>query len=137
MRTFVIKGRFYKDKCFPGLNNLLAEAGRSPYCYNSIKKKYEHIALLAIRSQLRGWEAQGLITMHFEFGEPKKGQKRDYDNIVAAARKIINDAMTKSGKIKDDNPSYLGYGTNKFVYTSEEPYILVTIEEVGTPVSCP
>ena len=130
---FIIQGSYYGDKCFPGLNDLLHEAERHPKAYNQMKRQYEMIAINAIRRFLKGWKAQGRITLHYEFGEPEKGNKRDYDNIVAAGRKIINDALTRTGTIKDDSPSYLDYGTNRFIYTDGAPYISVEIEEVETP----
>lgn len=129
---FVISGAFYKEKCFPGLNDLLHEAERHPRAYNKMKTQYEMIAVNVIRIQLRGWRATGRIRLHYEFGEPKKGNKRDYDNIVAAGRKIINDALTKTKTIKDDSPTFLEYGTNSFVYV-DKPYISVEIEVVETP----
>lgn len=131
-RTFIIKGAYYGEKCFPGLNDLLHEAERHPNAYNQMKRQYEMIAVNAIRRYLRGFKANGLIIPHYEFGEPKKGNKRDYDNIAAAARKIINDALSKTKTIKDDSPDYLHYGTNKFVYV-DKPYISVILEMVETP----
>ena len=128
-RIFIIKGAYYGDKCFPGLNDMLHEACRHPKAYNQMKRDFEMLAVNAIRRYLRGFKAQGLITLHYSFGEPRKGNKRDYDNICAAGRKIINDALTKTGTIKDDSPQYLGYGTNTFVYV-DEPFIRVEIEEV-------
>lgn len=129
---FIIEGSYFGEKCFPGLNDLLHEAERHPNAYNQMKRQYETIAVNAIRRYLRGWKAKGQIVLHYEFGEPRKGNKRDYDNIVSAGRKIINDALTKTGTIKDDSPKYLGYGSNQFVYT-DSPYIAVEIEEVETP----
>ena len=133
---FVISGAFYKEKCFPGLNDLLHEAERHPRAYNEMKKQYELIAVNAIRRYLRGWKATRRIRLHYEVGEPKKGNKSDYDNIVAAGRKIINDALTKTKTIKDDSPTFLEYGTNSFVYV-DKPYIAVEIEEVETPTGEP
>lgn len=126
---FVIEGAFYGDKCFPGLNDMLHEAERHPKAYNDMKRQYQFLAINAIRRDLRGYKAQGLVRLHYTFGEPRKGNKRDYDNIVAAGRKIINDALVKAGTIKDDSPKYLGYGSNTFEYT-DVPFIRVEIEEV-------
>lgn len=126
---FVIEGAFYGDKCFPGLNDMLHEAERHPKAYNDMKRQYQFLAINAIRRDLRGYKAQGLVRLHYTFGEPRKGNKRDYDNIVAAGRKIINDALVKTGIIKDDSPRYLGYGDNSFEYV-DVPYIRVEIEEV-------
>lgn len=130
---FVIKGAFYKDKCFPGLNDMLHEAERHPQAYNRMKRQYQLIAVNAVRRDLRGFKPQGRIELHYHFQEPLKGQKRDYDNIVAAGRKIITDALVKAQVIKDDSPKYLGYGTNTFSY-GDVPYIEVEIEEVETPL---
>ncbi len=132
---FIIEGAYCGDKCFPGLNDLLREAERHPKAYNHMKQQYQMVAVNAIRRHLRGFKAQGLIRLNMTFGEPKKGNRRDYDNIVAAGRKIINDALVKAGTIKDDSPKYLGYGTNSFEYV-DVPYIRVEIEEVGTPADC-
>lgn len=129
MKTFIIKGNYYGDKCFPGLNDLLREAERHPKAYNNIKRDFTVVSINAIRRYLKGYKAEGMVILHYTFGEPKKGHKRDYDNIVAAGRKIINDALVKTKTIVDDSPQYLGYGTNEFEYT-DTPYIKVDIEEV-------
>lgn len=131
-KSFTISGRFYGDKCFPGLNDMLHEAERHPKAYNDMKRQYQFLAVNAIRRDLRGYKASGRVKLHYEFGEPKIGNKRDYDNIVAAGRKIINDALVRTQIIKDDSPTYLDYGTNTFVYV-DVPYIKVEIEEVVTP----
>lgn len=128
MKHFIIKGNYYGDKCFPGLNDLLREAERHPNAYNKIKRDFTGISINAIRQGLKGYKAKGRVVLHYKFGEPKKGKIRDYDNIVAAARKIINDALVKTKTITDDSPKYLGYGTNSFEYT-DVPYIRVDIEE--------
>ena len=133
---FVIKGAFYGDKCFPGLNDLLHEAERHPKAYNDTKRKYQNIAVNAIRRDLRGLKAKGVVIPHYTFAEPRKGVKRDYDNICASGRKIINDALTKTGTIKDDSPEYLMYGTNTFIYVNE-PFIEVVLEMVETPWTSP
>ena len=128
---FIIKGAYYGDKCFPGLNDLLHEAERHPKAYNTMKQQYQMLAVNAIRRDLRGFKAQGLVIPHYTFCEPKNGNKRDYDNIAAAGRKIINDALTKTETIKDDSPKYLWYGTNTFIY-DDEPFIEVLLETVET-----
>lgn len=126
--TFRISGAWYKTKCFPSLNDLLHEAEKHPCAYNQMKKDYEKIAISSIRRDLRGWKTDKKIIPHYTFGEPSKGKKRDYDNIVSCARKIINDALTLTQTIVDDSPRYLDYGTNEFVYV-DEPFIKVELEE--------
>lgn len=128
-KVFVINGTYNGDKRFPGLNDMLREAERHPKAYNKMKRDYEFIAINAIRRFLKGWKAEGKVIPHYTFGEPNKGQIRDYDNISAAARKIINDALVKTSTIKDDKPQYLEFGTSEFVYV-ETPYIKVELEVV-------
>lgn len=131
-KSFIITGAYYGDKCFPGLNDMFHEACRHPKAYNQMKQQFQMLTVNAIRCQLRGFRAQRLIRLNMTFGEPRKGNKRDYDNISSAARKIINDALVKTGTIKDDSPKYLWDGNNTFKYT-DVPYIRVEIEEVATP----
>ena len=128
--SFTIKGAFYGEKCFPGLNDMLHEAERHPKAYNDMKRRFQKIAIDAIRRDLRGFKAKGRVRLHYKFGEPRSGEKRDYDNIEAAGRKIINDALVKTKVLVDDSPRYLGYGTNSFEYVAV-PYIRVEIEEIG------
>lgn len=135
--SFTIEGYYYKGrgskkatKCFPSLNNLLSQAEKSPYAYNSDKKKYMNIAITSIRKGLKGWKASGRIKLHYQYYEPMDGHYRDYDNISGAAHKIINDALVKCKVIHDDSPRYLAPSTDEFFYTKGTPKIIVTIEEL-------
>lgn len=119
-----IVGCYWKENCFPSLNDLLAEATRSPMAYGRLKRQLENIVILEIRKQLKGWKATERIRLDIHWGEKAKGKRRDYDNVVSSGRKVINDALVKAGVLKDDNPVYLGYGTNTFEYV-EKPYIRI------------
>lgn len=130
---FRIDGNYYKDKCFPSLNDMLREAERHPQAYARMKRDFGYVALAAIRRDLKGYKAGHRVILNYTFGEPDRGQRRDYDNVVAAGRKIITDALVKCKVIEDDCPKYLGYGSNSFEYVSK-PFIEVEIvEEVETP----
>lgn len=129
MNVFTINGAYYKQNCLPGLNDLLREAERHPMAYNRLKRDMELVVTAAIRRDLRGWKPQGKCQLNITWCEKSKGTKRDYDNVVAAGRKIINDALVKNKVIQDDNPKYLEYGKNRFMYRSE-PFIRVEIEEL-------
>lgn len=126
LATFNIEGEFYGKNCFPGLNDLLHEAERHPMAYNRMKKQMQNIVILSFRKALGGFRTDKRVRFDIVWGEKIKGPKRDYDNIVSAGRKIINDALVKAQVIKDDSPTYLGYGLNKFMYV-EEPFITVKI----------
>lgn len=129
VRGFEIKGTFYKENCLPDLNDMLAQATRHPIAYNELKKDMEWVTIRAIRNGLRGWKATKRVRLDITWGEKVKGNLRDWDNVVAAGRKIINDALVKTSTIEDDNPKYLGYGRNEFVYT-DKPFIRVEIVEI-------
>lgn len=124
--TFRITKCLFKDNCLPSLNDLL---GTNPSDYNSLKRKMEMGVIAFARRDLRGYKPTCRVALDIEWGEKSKGQKRDYDNIVAAGRKIINDALVKSGILKDDSPTYLGYGDNTFRYVNN-PYVEVKIREI-------
>ena len=125
---FRIEGTHWKDNCLPSLNDVLAEATRHPKAYWRLKTSMEQVVISAIRHDLCGYKPSKRVSLDIVWGEKNKGTKRDFDNVVAAGRKIINDALVKSGTIKDDNPTYLMYGRNKFVYT-DKPFIEVRIIE--------
>jgi len=132
--SFGIYGSYWHDKCFPSLNDMLHEAGKNPMAYGRMKKKYMGIAVDNIRKQLGNYKVECKpVRLDFTFGEPDFGQKRDYDNIVAAGRKFITDALVNSKVIKKDDPEYVEFGNNKFEYVST-PFISVEIIRVETPV---
>lgn len=126
-----LNGCYYGNNCFPSLNNLIAEAERHPMAYNKLKKQLEYVVINAVRLQLKGYKATRQVQLHFIFGERQKGVKRDYDNVLAAASKIICDALVKSGVLKDDAPAYLLPSTCEFHYV-EKPFIHIQIKEVKT-----
>lgn len=125
---FRIEGTHWKENCLPSLNDVLAEATKHPKAYWRLKTSMEQVVISAIRHDLCGYKPSKRVSLDIVWGEKKVGQRRDFDNVVAAGRKFINDALIKSGTIKDDNPTYLMYGRNKFVYT-DKPFIEVRIIE--------
>ena len=129
VRGFSLNRCFYGDNVLPSLNDLLRGAVRHQKAYGQMKERMEFDVINAIRLQLKGWKADKRIQLNITWGEKNKGPYRDFDNVVAGGRKIINDALTRSGTIKDDNPHYLGYGKNEFVYT-DKPFIRVEIVEI-------
>lgn len=132
-KSFTIRGAFCGDKTFPSLNNYLSEIGRNPKAGGRYKKQYIMVATNAIRRDLKRWNTDKPIILHYTFAEPKKGPKRDRGNIFALADKFIEDALRDCKVIPDDNPKYVVNFTHDFVYTTGEPWIRVEIEEVETP----
>lgn len=129
VRSFSLTRCFYGENILPDLNDLLREAVRHPKSYGQFKGKMEFVVINAIRLQLKGWQATNRVRLDITWGEKNKGPLRDFDNVVAGGRKIITDALTKSQTIADDNPRFLGYGNNEFVYT-DKPFIKVEIVEI-------
>jgi len=126
--TFRITGNHWKENCLPSLNDVLAEATRHPMAYHRLKESMEKVVISAIRRDLGGYKAEKRVRLYILWGERKKGVKRDFDNITGGGKKIINDALVKSGVIKDDSPKYLLPSKDQFVYT-DKPYIEVQIRE--------
>lgn len=131
--VFTIRGAFCGDKCFPSLNQYIAELGRNPRCGAKYKKQYVMIATNAIRRDLGRFRTDKPVILHYTFAEPRKGAMRDYGNIFALADKFIEDALRDCHVIPDDSPHYVKNFTHVFIYTDEDPYIRVEIEEVETP----
>lgn len=127
--SFTLTKCLFGENVLPDLNDLLREAVRHPKSYGQFKGKMEFVVINAIRLQLKGWQADRRIRLDITWGEKNKGALRDFDNVVAGGRKIITDALTKSQTIADDNPRFLGYGNNEFVYT-DKPFIKVEIVEI-------
>ena len=126
MKTFSIKGNYFKEKTFPGLNEYIAALGTNPRKGGRMKAEYEMIACNAIRRELKRWKTEKPVILHYKFYEPQKGQM----NIFSFADKVIEDALQKCGVIKDDDPRYVKNTTHEFFYTDGTPRIEVSIEEI-------
>ena len=100
--NFTIRGAFCGDKCFPSLNDYLAEIGRNPKCGGKYKRQYIMIATNAIRRDLKRFKTDKPIILHYTFAEPYKGNKRDRGNIFSLADKFIEDALRDCKVIPDD-----------------------------------
>jgi len=130
----VISGNYWKkDKTFPGLNDYLGECARHPKAGGRIKRDYEMLACNAIRRSLKRWKPEGLITLHYRFYEPNKGQIRDHMNVFSFCDKVFQDALVACRIIPDDSPKYVDGNriTHQFFYTGSNPYIEIEIEELA------
>ena len=128
--AFTILGAYCGDKCFPSLNDYLAEIGRNPRCGGQLKRQYVMLATNAIRRDLKRFRTDKPVILHYTFAEPYKGNKRDRGNIFSLADKFIEDALRDCKVIPDDNPKYVRNFTHEFIYTDGTPFIRVEIEEV-------
>ena len=128
MKRFVIEGTYYKNNVFPSLNNYINALQRSPFIGNRMKQEYEDITSLMIRTQLKDWQAQYPVVIHYVFTERDKGKKRDRMNVFAFADKVVEDALVKCGTLKDDSPEYVLNATHEFQYGT--PKIEISLEEI-------
>ncbi len=126
---FRIEGSYYGNYCFPSLNNYIQELGRNPKAGGRFKKEYVRISTLYIRKGLGSWTTNNPVILHYRFGEPDKGRKRDVMNVFGFADKVIEDTLRDLKVFPDDNPKYVTNCTHDFEYV-KEPYIEVEIEEV-------
>lgn len=127
---FKIEGAYFKDKCFPSLNDYLHECGKSPLAAGRMKEKCMNVAIAFIRRYLRGIKINPPVIIHYKFYEPIKGQKRDVMNIFSMADKVIEDALVKTKILPDDNPKIVKNTTHEFFYDNRTR-IEVEIEEVS------
>ena len=127
---FKIEGTYFKDKCFPSLNDYLHECGRNPIAGGRMKDKCMNVAIASIRRDLKGIKIKPPVIIHYKFYEPIKGQKRDVMNIFSMADKVIEDALVKTKTLPDDNPRIVKNTTHEFFYDNRTR-IEVEIEEVS------
>lgn len=120
-QTFVISGTL------PALNDLLRSRGvqRGKWSkYNVEKKAIEHRIACEIRAQgIR--PIPGAVSFSFEWHEPNR--RRDPDNITAAGRKLILDALVRCGVLDGDGWKVVKGWSDDFSVSKDNPCIVVTI----------
>lgn len=88
----------------PGMNEVIAECGKSPHAYGRMKKKWGMVVGLCARGA--GFpRIDGPRHFEFEFVEPNR--KRDPDNIAGAAQKILFDALQEASLLPKDSWDYV------------------------------
>lgn len=72
---------------------------------------------------------QGAVYITYRFYEKPHGRMRDKSNIQSFAMKVIEDALTEGGIIKDDSWQYIAGYSCSFYRVTENPRIEVEIED--------
>ena len=121
--TFTIQGRL------DGLNKFISANRTNPYMGNKLKQENEEIVIWAIRQQLKNLQIKKPVILKYDFYEPNK--RRDLDNISSMAHKVIQDALVKTGVLKNDGWNEIISYIDQFYLDKENPRIEVTIVEVG------
>lgn len=109
----------------PGLNEITEANRRNKYAGAKLKRDTEEQIIGCIkRTGLQPIEYPCIVHMTFE--EPNK--RRDTDN-VESAKKMILDALVRSGILKGDSPRYVVGSPSWTRYGEGAARVLVTIVE--------
>ena len=120
---FTIEGRL------DGLNKFINANRSNPYMGNKLKQENEEKVIWAIKKQLKDLQIINPVILKYDFYEPNK--RRDLDNISSMAHKVIQDALVKTGVLKNDGWNEIISYIDQFYLDKENPRIEVTIVEVG------
>ena len=110
------------DMKLPSLNEYVNACRSNRYQGSKMKKEIENEIALYIADLPR---FENPVSIHFHWIEGNK--RRDLDNI-AFAKKFILDAMTKQGKLKDDNRKCVVAFQDTFSYAKETKVILEIVQ---------
>lgn len=114
----------------PNLNDYTS-ACRSNWASGAkMKQESQEIIEWAIFSKMRRVRFTKPVFLLFTFYERDK--RRDRDNVASYARKVIQDALVKTGVIEDDGWDYITGYLDRFQVDSKNPRIVVEfIEQEG------
>jgi crossover junction endodeoxyribonuclease RusA len=109
----------------PSINNYYGRGKHGQvYLKPTVKKYFEYVPWL-IKKQTKNFKFENQIEIKKIFCPPDK-RRRDEDDHL----KAINDALTKSGIIKDDSYRELKYGTSKWIEPKKPGYVKIIMEEI-------
>lgn len=118
----VIPGRLHN------LNDLIAAERTNRHMGAKMKSDDESIVSSAIRRCMGITVIQNPVYMEYKWVEPNK--RRDLDNVSSYGRKIIQDALVKTGVLKDDGWNEVVGFSDRFEVDRKNPRIEVLIREV-------
>lgn len=119
--------RLVIDGRLPGLNEYIDACRRAPQIGNRMKQTEQERVEWAIRQQMRGVRISRPVRLTYRFVEPN--QKRDQDNVSSFARKVIQDALVKTGVLYNDGWKQVAGSEESFDVDKDHPRIIVLIEE--------
>lgn len=123
--TLTIPGRL------PGLNEYTTANRANAKEGGRFKRKYQEMVMWYILRDLGRKTIERPVYLKFTWYE--KDKRRDLDNISSFGRKVIQDALVKSGKLYDDGWGYVVGYADKFKVDKQNPRIEVQIiEQDGT-----
>lgn len=137
--TISIPGQLYDSRLtipgsMPGLNDYIAAMNANRHKGNQMKQEHQEIVMWQIRAQMRKKRFTKPVFLLFTFYE--KNRCRDHDNVSAFARKVIQDALVKSGMLRDDGWNHVSGYMDFFEVDKNNPRITVQFIEQEVPASC-
>jgi Holliday junction resolvase RusA-like endonuclease len=112
----------------PGLNEYVTAERSNRYAGAQMKKRCEAIVTCAARS-LGNTIFDKPVHMVYRWFEPNR--RRDKDNICAFGRKVIQDALVRSGVLQNDGWAQIESFADEFYVDKKNPRIEVQIWEAG------
>lgn len=118
----------YKGK-LPSLNELIKAGRTNRYVGAKVKKEFTQDLAWIFKAQARGkrYSEKVVISIHCYEGN----LRRDDDNVLSGACKVILDALQVAGIIPNDSPRYVHLRPERFQSEDKSYYTVVAIEEVG------
>lgn len=109
------------------LNDYIDQCRRHPIQGAKQKKADEQAVTTFIRQQLRGVKFEKPVTLVYTFYE--RDRRRDKDNVASYARKVIQDALARSGVINGDGWKGVAGTVERFEVDKNNPRIEIEITE--------
>ena len=126
--------KYVIDAQLPTLNEYLAaerrkyKGRRGGYTTggNEMKHKWQTYITVCIRKSLRGVTIREFqVDIHYDIYEPNK--KRDKDNVLAVLQKYNQDALVKTGVLKNDGWNEIRNLSANFYIDKKNPRTEVTL----------
>ena len=109
----------------PNLNDYIEAERRNRHLGAKMKRQTEQVVALCIKSQLRRVKFQGPVIMRYAWFEPNR--RRDKDNVSSFGRKCIQDALVKSGVLRNDGWGEIEAFSDSFFVDKKNPRVEVEI----------
>lgn len=116
----------YKYK-LPSLNDIIRAGRGTWYKQAKIKKELTETLSWIFRVQSKGKSFDKHVIIHVSCYEPN--MKRDDDNVLSGACKVILDALQVAKIIKNDSPRYVHLKPERFQSENHQYYTIIDIEE--------
>ena len=110
----------------PGLNEYIDAERSHRQKAAKLKREYQDAVVLVLRRQIRG-KLRVPVRMRYLWVE--KDRRRDKDNISAFGRKVIQDALVKAGKLRNDGWQNIAGFSDDFAVDKKRPRVEIIIEE--------